>query len=614
VAAKLGLQLLRASEIPFDIITEDGTTRLTIPQYHTRPDLMAKVGLVTTPTDGRATVFCGTTIVSFPHDLLEKDKGRQKVFRELEDMVRKSPLKYFVPQNDAVMMLLNDTEHNMKGFVAPNGAGKSVTGCIDVLLDIVPCDPKWPIFTVHGIKHRKYKGPRILGGVGIVSYEWNNHITTIWPQIVKRWTPEEALGEWAEGRGGVINWKNNPRIEIAGTPVWFFACSQAQTVFEASAMDIYWWDEQGEEAKFNGANMRLRRRNGRHVMTLTPHRVEGRPDTGSGSWIHKMYTGEITAGLNPKFYSCPIDGIPDWIYSEQAKKDAKREWIDEPSETGNIKKLREGRSRILGEFHESSGLVFDEFDANLHVIDDFDIPEDWTKYRYVDHGRVEPTACLWVAVSPQGERFIYRDYYKKDRVVSENANAIIEMSGNRKRRIDDYTTSSGTHYTMYEEVFVKEKYRWTKLDSRSMAKKADNTEFTIGDIYRQCGIRVQPADGQPVTTQVPVAKEMFILDYERKHRRTDEPGAPTVYILASCKSTLWELQRYVNEQCVRRERSGSFSQSEKPKAKDDHLMSCLLFMAMDRPIYIGGLCRISPIDNEEEVIHNGTVYDRITGY
>lgn len=601
-------------DLIYRVITEDGTTNLTLGDYHCRDDLMKKVGLITTPTEGRATVFCGTTIVSLPEHILATDKGKEKMFRELEEMVRKNPLKYFVPQNDSALSLLNDTEHNMKGFIAPNSVGKSVCGAIDVLLDIVPCDPKWPIFSLHGVKHRKYKGPRTLGGVGIVSYEWVNHQTTIWPQIVRRWTPGEFLGDWAEGGSATINWKNNPKIEIAGTPVWFFACSQAQTVFEASAMDIYWWDEQGEEAKFNGANMRLRRRNGRHVMTLTPHRVEGRPDTGSGSWIHKMFTGEITAGLNPKFYTCSLVDIPDWIYSEQAKKDAIREWIDEPTDSGNVKKLREGRSRIYGEFHESSGMVFDEFDHVIHVIDPFDIPEDWTKYRYIDHGRVEPTAAIWVAVNPAGERFIYREYYKKDRVVSENVRAIIELSGNRQRIVEDVLSPSGNNLRIMEEIEQKERYFRSRLDSKSMSKKLDNTEFTIGDIYRYGGIRVLPADGQAVTMQVPVAKEMFILDPERKHFRTGENGGPLCYIFADCKMFLWEMSRYINEQCIRKDRSGAYSQSEKPRAKDDHLMSAFLFMAMDRPQYVEGFSRISLVDNGEEVIHNTVQHDKYTGY
>lgn len=606
---------VRLSDLPFTFITEDGEQRLTIPQYHTKDDLMKKIGLITAPTEGRRTLFVGTTIISLPYEILERDTKRRKLMDELEDMVRDNPLKYFVPQNETALMFLNDTEHNLKGFIAPNGAGKSCVGWIDVLLQICPCDPDWPIFKTHGVRHRRYRGPQPLGGVGVVSYEWNNHITTIWPQIVSRWTPKECLGEYAPGGGSVINWKNNPKVEIAGTPVWFFACSQAQTVFESSAMDIYWWDEQGEENKFNGANMRIRRRNGRHIFTLTPHRVEGRPDTGAGSWIHRMYSGEMKSGLNSKFYGpCSLEDIPDWVYSEDAKKQAYKEWIEEPTTNNDLKKLREGRSRYYGEFHESSGLVFDEFTPGIHVIEPFDIPEDWTKYRAIDHGRVEPTAALWAAVNPTGDIFLYREYYQKDKTVVENAREIIRASGNERVRREAFMTDRGAFCERYEEAIIKERYRRSVLDSRSMSKKTDNSEFTIGDLYKQEGLYVHPADGQPVTIQVPVAKELFRLDNDRPHYITGEKGAPSIYIFSNLKWFLWEINQYTNEMNIRMDRAGNKSVSEKPRAKNDHLMSCLLFLSMMRPVYISGYSVVSNVDNLLKRDSDVRLYDKYTGY
>jgi len=599
-------------ELKYTFITEDGSQSLLLSDYHTKESLMEKIGLITTPSDGRSTVFAGTTIISYPTEMLEKDQNKQKLMHELDDMVRKNSLKYFVPQTEAVRLFLNDRDHNLKGMIAPNGTGKSVCGWIDTLLDIVPCDPGWPIFTTSGVEFRKYKGPKTLGGVGIVSYEWNNHITTIWPQIVKRWTPQDFLGEYGDNGNSSINWKNCPKIEICGTPVWFLACSQAQTVFESSAMDIYWWDEQGEEDKFNGANMRIRRRNGRHVFTLTPHRLPGRPDTGAGSWIHKMFNGESTAGLKPKFYTMDLKDIPDWIYSEQAKKDATEEWINEPTRIGNIKKLREGRSRIFGEFHESSGLVFDEWDRGKHIIQPFDVPSDWTKYRGIDHGRVEPTACLWAAVNPTGDVFVYREYYEKDRVVSENTTAIIKASGNIRALVDRPYDQKGEFYEVYEELQKSEVFLRTVLDSRSFGKKTDESQFTIGQIYRNNGINAKPANGNPPAIMVNTVKEYLRLDPSRKHYETGEFGAPRIYFFSNLRWTLWELEQYINEVTIRRDRQGNQSTSEKPRSKDDHLMSALMFLCMEKLSYMP-----SELYSDVDLVTNNEitrVTDPFTGY
>lgn len=572
-------------DLRYEIITEDGTQKLTLQEYHTKPELMAKIGLVTTPPEGRKTVFMGGTIISFPYSILDKDLKKRSIITECENIVLENPLKFFVPQTESVQMFLNDREHNCKGFVAGNGAGKTTMGCIDVLLDIVPCDPTWPIFTYSGINYRQYRGPLKNGGVGVISYEWSNHQSTIWPQVVRRWTPKFALGDWADGGKGTINWKNCPSVEIAGTPFNFFACSQAQTVFEAAAMDIYWWDEQGEEEKFNGANARVRRRNGRHIFTLTPHRVSGRPDTGAGSWIHKLHSGEVSAGLKVKFYHSDIFGIPDWIFSEQAKKDAYKEWVTEPTANNDIKKLREGRSRLYGDFHQTSGLVFDEWTENIHLIEPFDIPKNWTKYRSIDHGRVNPTACLWAAVSPEGDVYVYREYYKRDRTITENVKGIIEASGNTRQIFEKYVDDSGRVRERFNEKPKKERFRKTVLDSRSMGKKADESNLTVGQMYRDAGIVVQPADGQTTDKQLAVAKEYFTIDWEKKHPITGELGASRIFFFSTLVNFKKELMSYVNEEVTRTDRSGNKSVSERPRQKDDHLMTAMLYLLMERLSY-----------------------------
>lgn len=567
-------------DITFTVMTEDGETRLKLNEYHARDDLMKKVGLVTTPTDGRQTVFMGNTIISYPVDYLEDNPKKKALFLELDDIVRKNPLKYFIPQNDAALQFINDSDHNLKGFIAGNGGGKTTCAWIDVLLDIVPCDPSWPIFTQYGIKHRRYKGPKTMGGVGVVSYEWANHISTIWPQVIKRWTPLESLGGYAEGGPLVINWKNNPKLEIDGTPVMFFACSQAQTVFESSALDIYFWDEQGEEDKFNGANMRVRRRNGRHVFALTPHRVIGRPDTGANSWIHKLYKGETTAGLKCKFYTGDIFDIPDWIYSEESKKSAYREWVTEPTQNNDLKKLREGRSRIYGEFHEASGLVFDEWNPEYHLIDPFEIPETWTRYRAIDHGRVNPTAALLAAVDPDGNVYLYDEYYQVDKVVSENVPAIIRMCGNDRRKIGFEVDARGIKFDRWEE-FGPVTFRKTILDPRSMAKKGDETSLTIGDLYRLNGLRCTPATGLPFEHTLPTAKEFLRLDFDKEHKFLGRNGAPRCYVFRTMTNFISEINKFVNEEVIRASRDGSRTVSERPRGKDDHLMTCFVWLCTE---------------------------------
>lgn len=599
------------SNLKFNFITEDGEELLTHGEYRQRPELMEKFGLLAVPPAGRRTVFMGTTIVSFDEENLLTDKRRMKIVQDMEREVEQNPLRWFVPQNDDILGFLNDnSSRSLKILTAPNGIGKTVSCWIDVLLDIIDCDKNWDIFKVHGVTHRSYRGQRTLGGVAVVSYEWVNLRDQVWPQVIRRWTPRADLGEWYER---TINFRNAPVISIAGTPVAFNACSQSQAPFESVARDIYMWDEQGEEAKFDGANERVRRRNGRHVMGLTPHKVAGRPDTGAGSWIHKIVKREITKGLRISHWTTSIENIFDWVYSEQAKKDAFRQWITEPTEKNDVKRLREGRSRVLGEFHEASGLVFDEWNPAIHIIEPFEIPKSWTRRRAVDHGRVEPCAALMIATAPTGEKFIYDEYYQRDRVASQNAAAIIEKCGNTRVRMGVVGSGEGMQERWYEKQKVR--FRRTIMDSRSFSKKTDDSRWQIGQLYAFGGLVCNPADGQKQSIQINRAKELLVIDYDRKHYVTGEAGAPELYVFSNCKNFIREIQGYVNETVARRDRqTGEVLQSEKPRAVNDHCVTAFLFLAMENLDPVPYMEEVDTSDDSEVSDAPELLRDPITGY
>lgn len=580
------MSAFKVDNLVLSVISEDGTQKVTMGEYRTRADLHDKIGLVLAPPTERRTIFCGLTIATFPLSYLDANPRKARMMDELEEVVKANPLKYFVPQADWAVEFLNDVESTMKIVHAPNGTGKSCLGWIDMLLDIVRCRPDWPIFKLHGVRFRSYRKIFMSAGVACVTYEWENHISTIWPQIIRYWTPLKSLGDYAPGGKAIINWKSNPRLEIEGTEVWLHACSQNQTVFEGSARAKFWWDEQGEEDKFNGANMRVRRRQGRHTITCTPHKVKGRYDTGADSFIKKFVTGEMTAGLKVGIYKGGLDEVPSYVFSEEEKRNTKIEWIEEPTRTGNLKKLREGQARVFGDFQESSGLVFDEWAKSIHVIPPMDVPDECTCYRYIDHGRVEPTACLFVAVFPNGDVVAYDEYYQTDRTASENAKAIIAQSGNELHRLPgDVDARTGMLTKRYEERFTTRPFRHSLMDARSMNKKGDDSTMTVGLIYRTNGLRVDGACTEPPYLMVPAAKEYLILDEERTHRITKERGAPVFYVCSNCANFIREIEGFVNEEVTRSTRTGT-KKSERPKQENDHLMTCFLFMAADHPEYI----------------------------
>jgi len=566
----------------------------------------------------RETLFLGRTILSYAKSWLKNNRAMREHFVTLKKEQEENPLQFYCPNGKGQLAFLNDKNYTISGMVAPNRTGKSTCAWIDLLLDIIPCDPTWKLFTEHGVKFRPFAPPSDGYVTAVATYELVNLKSTIWPQIIRKWTPVKYLEEYGiRGKGGrPINWKDSPRIQTKHLNLWMMYYSMSQTPYESQAIDRFMWDEQPEEAKFDGADERLRTRNGRHVFSLTPHKVEGRAETGAGTFVHDMALGNTTKGHSIEFYNCSLlDDVPDWIYPEIQKKAAFRKWVEEPIKNHDEKSRKEGRARLYGEWHETGGLVYDEWDRAIHLVDPFDIPPNWTRYRSMDWGRVNPTACLYYAVNEIGDVYFYDMYYRHNALVSESALDIITKSGNvrqRNGRISD--TRNSEIVECYEEV-QKTKFVKTVLDSRTFASKQPNSSLTIGRLYQLNGLYVRPASGETTEATIPIVKEWLKPDFNKIHPHTGKPGKPRIFFFRTLSVFIKHIEHYINTPVVRKGKDGGTRLAERPRAVDDHDMDAFRYAIIDRPRYIDGYNYVDSLDEESNTQNNKRpLYDKYTGY
>lgn len=88
----------------------------------------------------------------------------------------------------------------------------------------------------------------------------------------------------------------------------------------------------------------------------------------------------------------------------------------------------EADMRVYGKFRRLSGVVYREFDPEIHICRPFPIPADWPKFRALDYGGSSPTACGWYAIAPNECIYLYREYYQRMGNIQTHAAAIREMS------------------------------------------------------------------------------------------------------------------------------------------------------------------------------------------
>lgn len=65
----------------------------------------------------------------------------------------------------------------------------------------------------------------------------------------------------------------------------------------------------------------------------------------------------------------------------------------------------------LGEWGISEGQFFSMWRENKHVVEPFEIPSGWMKFRVMDWGSYHPYGVLWFAVDYDGNLWCYRELY-----------------------------------------------------------------------------------------------------------------------------------------------------------------------------------------------------------
>jgi phage terminase large subunit len=88
---------------------------------------------------------------------------------------------------------------------------------------------------------------------------------------------------------------------------------------------------------------------------------------------------------------------------------------------------REKRALLYGEWDIFEGQYFTEFSREKHVVEPFEIPVSWRRYRTLDYG-LDRLAVLWCAIAPDGVVYVYREYCESSLPISAAARAITDRT------------------------------------------------------------------------------------------------------------------------------------------------------------------------------------------
>lgn len=86
-----------------------------------------------------------------------------------------------------------------------------------------------------------------------------------------------------------------------------------------------------------------------------------------------------------------------------------------------VRKLR----LLDGIWASAEGVIYETFDPAVHVVDRFEVPDDWPRYWTVDFGHTNPFVLQCWAEDGDGRLYLYREIYHTRRLVEDHARAIL---------------------------------------------------------------------------------------------------------------------------------------------------------------------------------------------
>ncbi len=172
-------------------------------------------------------------------------------------------------------------------------------------------------------------------------------------------------------------------------------------------------------------------------------RATTNPGGPGHSWVKQMFIDPSPA--NESFHAKDMETGETLVYPEEHAKAGKplfdRRFIpatlkdnpylySEGSYEANLLSLPEMQRRQLleGDWAIADGAAFGEFRSTKHIVEPFEIPHDWRKFRSCDYGYSSYSAVHWFAIDPAYETLVvYRELYVSKHTGKDLGRAVMEL-------------------------------------------------------------------------------------------------------------------------------------------------------------------------------------------
>ena len=262
------------------------------------------------------------------------------------------------------------------------------------------------------------------------------------------------------------------------------------------------------------------------------------PGNVGHAWVKRLFIDRLYAeNENPDDYLF----IPARIYDNKVLLDA------DPNYIRQLEALPEElrRAHLDGDWDVHAGQYFREFSRDRHVIEPFEIPSWWRRFRSMDWGYNDPCCVLWHAVDGENRVYTYRELYVRETRAGEVAAMVLELS--RGESIS-YTVASPD--------------MWQKRGAVLSGAGGFEGE-TLAELFTSSGLSLTPADN----SRVPGWNRV------RDFLAAAPDGRPNWLCFSDCLNLIRQLPALQFDQHNREDAADG----------DDHAPEALRYALMSRP-------------------------------
>ena len=305
--------------------------------------------------------------------------------------------------------------------------------------------------------------------------------------------------------------------------IGFKSCDQGREKFQGSSLDYVWFDEEPPKDVYDECRMRIIDKNGDIFGTMTP--LKGLTFIYDEIYLNSANSPEVWYEFmewadNPYLPEKEIETLTATLSKEQLE------------------------SRRYGRFKANGGLVYTEFDENIHVLEPFNVPKDWYDNISIDPGLKNPLSAHWYAVDYDGTVYVIAEHFEAEKTVEYHAEKIKEISA----RLGWQKDANGRIRAL--------------IDSAANQKTLSSVK-SVTELFYEHDIAVNPN----------VNKDMFSGIARVKQYLMPASNKPSLYVFSNCVNLIRELKSY----------RWGVGDSDAPVKTDDHALDELRYYLMTKP-------------------------------